>query len=139
VEKALSINTEITAESTISVFDKQRLFQVLVNIISNAIKFSEKGKTIQIQLLDGQMTNGNKALCLRVTDEGPGIPESELGTVFDKFSQSSTTKTGAGGTGLGLAICQEIVEAHGGEIWAENEKTGGAVFCFSIPQLSIRE
>ncbi len=139
VEKALSINTEITAESTISVFDKQRLFQVLVNIIYNAIKFSEKRKTIQIQLLDGQMTNGNKALCLRVTDEGPGIPESELGTVFDKFSQSSTTKTGAGGTGLGLAICQEIVEAHGGEIWAENEKTGGAVFCFSIPQLSIRE
>ncbi len=85
------------------------------------------------------MTNGNRALCFRVTDEGPGIPESELKTVFDKFSQSSTTKTGAGGTGLGLAICQEIVEAHGGEIWAENEKTGGAVFCFSIPQLNIRE
>ena len=76
MEKTLSITTEITAENTISVSDKQRLFQVLVNIISNAIKFSEKGKTIQIQLLDRQMTNGNRALCFRVTDEGPGIPES---------------------------------------------------------------
>ncbi len=138
-EKTLSINMQITAESTIAVFDEQRLLQVLVNIISNAIKFSDRGKAIQIHVLDGQMTSGERAICFRATDEGPGIPESELKTVFDKFSQSSTTKTGAGGTGLGLAICQEIIEAHGGEIWAENAITGGAVFCFSIPQLDIRE
>jgi signal transduction histidine kinase len=68
-----------------------------------------------------------------VADEGPGIPESELQSVFDKFVQSSKTKTGAGGTGLGLAISREIIEAHGGTIWAENIEPQGAAFIFDIP------
>ena len=80
------------------------------------------------------MPDGEQALCCRVSDEGPGIPETELQTVFDKFIQSSKTKTGAGGTGLGLAICKEIISSHGGTIWAENAKPSGAVFCFVFPQ-----
>ena len=70
---------------------------------------------------------------LTVRDEGMGIPEEELEAVFDKFVQSSKTKTGAGGTGLGLAICQEIIHAHGGRIWAENYSGGGASFTFLLP------
>lgn len=63
-----------------------------------------------------------------MADEGGGIPEGELEAVFDKFVQSSATRSGAGGTGLGLAICREIVDQHGGRIWAENGRDGGAVF-----------
>jgi two-component system, sensor histidine kinase ChiS len=68
-----------------------------------------------------------------VQDEGLGIPDSELESVFDKFVQSSKTKTGAGGTGLGLSICKEIIEDHRGQIWAENNKEGGATFRFLLP------
>ena len=66
-------------------------------------------------------------------DEGLGIPDSELESVFDKFVQSSKTKTGAGGTGLGLSICKEIIEDHRGQIWAENNKEGGETFRLLLP------
>lgn len=66
-------------------------------------------------------------------DQGIGIPGNELVSVFDKFTQSSMTKTGAGGTGLGLAICVDIVEAHSGKIWAENNPESGATFSFTLP------
>jgi len=62
-----------------------------------------------------------------------GIPADELESIFEKFSQSRRTVSGVGGTGLGLAICKEIVAAHGGEIWAENNSNGGATFNFSLP------
>ena len=62
-----------------------------------------------------------------VEDAGPGVPETELETIFDKFIQSSSTKTGAGGTGLGLAICREIITAHHGRIFASNLPSRGAV------------
>ena len=67
-----------------------------------------------------------------MSDEGIGILEDELEHVFDKFSQSSKTKSNAGGTGLGLAICTEIIKAHHGKIWVENN-TQGANFLFAIP------
>jgi signal transduction histidine kinase len=69
-----------------------------------------------------------------VADRGPGIPEGELEAIFDKFIQSSKTRTGAGGTGLGLAICREIVQGHYGRIWAENRPGGGAVLTFTLPR-----
>lgn len=73
------------------------------------------------------------ALFVIVKDRGIGIPENELTSIFDKFTQSSKTKTGAGGTGLGLAICKEIIKAHHGKIWAENNPEGGAMFSFLLP------
>ena len=80
--------------------------------------------------------NGKKltpAVLFSVIDQGIGIPENELDSIFDKFVQSSKTKTGAGGTGLGLAICKEIIDAHKGEIWAENNAEGGSIFSFMLP------
>jgi signal transduction histidine kinase len=71
-------------------------------------------------------------LRIEVIDQGIGIPESELDAIFDKFVQSSKTKSGAGGTGLGLAITREIVEQHGGSIEAENTPEGGARFVFTL-------
>jgi signal transduction histidine kinase len=69
-----------------------------------------------------------------VADRGLGIPEAELETIFEKFVQSSTTRTGAGGTGLGLTSSREIVTLHGGNIRARNRTDGGAEFTFLLPR-----
>jgi signal transduction histidine kinase len=74
-----------------------------------------------------------RRLALRVVDEGVGIPDGELESIFEKFVQSSKTRSGAGGTGLGLPICREIVQAHGGEIFAGHARGGGAVLAVMLP------
>jgi signal transduction histidine kinase len=117
-----------------AVFDQRHMIQVLINLLSNAIKFSAPGSPIAIELCEEHTAENAPGLRCRIIDEGPGIPEAELEAVFDKFIQSSKTKTGAGGTGLGLAICRSIIAAHGGRIWAENGKPNGAVFTFVIPK-----
>jgi signal transduction histidine kinase len=136
-QKQLHVHAKLEHQKTEAVFDRQRMIQVLINLISNAIRYSNIGSKISIELFQERMLDGEQALSCRVCDEGPGIPETELKTVFDKFMQSSKTKTGAGGTGLGLAICKEIIESHGGKIWAENMKPNGAVFCFVFPTRRI--
>ena len=73
-------------------------------------------------------------IMVRVTDSGVGIPKDELDKVFDKFAQSSKTKNGSGGTGLGLSICKQIILAHQGKIWCENNANlPGTSFIFTIP------
>jgi two-component system sensor histidine kinase ChiS len=76
-------------------------------------------------------------ILFELIDEGPGIPESELESIFEPFVQSTRTNTGAGGTGLGLSISKEIIEAHGGKIWAENNAEVGAKFSFTIPIIGV--
>ena len=123
-------------------FDSNRIAQVVNNILDNAIKFSPEKSTIRITLEKTKLIIGKRktdttqktAIILKVTDQGPGIPENELDAVFDKFIQSSKTKSGAGGTGLGLPICKEIIAAHQGKIWVENGPEGGAVFNIVIPE-----
>ncbi len=110
--------------------DPQRLTQVIRNLLSNAIKFSPSSSVITLRTYYREGYLG-----VAVHDRGPGIPHDEINSIFDKFIQSSKTKTGAGGTGLGLAICKEIITAHQGSIWAENQREGGAVFTFEIPRL----
>lgn len=114
-------------------FDAFRIGQVLRNLLSNAIKYNPSGQTITIEahLLGGAT---RELISVTVRDHGPGIPSSELDSIFDKFIQSSTTKTGAGGTGLGLAICREIVHAHQGMIRAGNAPDGGAELRFTLPR-----
>ncbi|MBL8484819.1 MAG: PAS domain-containing sensor histidine kinase [Rhodocyclaceae bacterium] len=109
--------------------DAQRLAQVLSNLLSNAVKFSPSGRTIDLAI-----TSTHEFVTLTVSDEGVGIPEAELDSVFDKFVQSSKTRTGAGGTGLGLAICREIVQGHHGRIHAQNRPGGGAQFIVELPR-----
>jgi signal transduction histidine kinase len=124
---------------TEALFDKHHMMQVLINILSNAIKFSHEGASISVELAEEHSPGAELALRCRIADEGPGIPEGELRAVFDEFIQSSKNKAGAGGTGLGLAICQKIVEAHGGRIWAENAQPTGAIFNFVIPMCAALE
>jgi PAS domain S-box-containing protein len=121
--------------------DSERMRQVLSNLLSNAIRFSPEGGRIEVGLAPATIRMGRRAtdsterpaLRLTVNDSGQGIPPAELEAVFDKFVQSSTTRTGAGGTGLGLAICREIVLAHQGTITAFNRAEGGATFEVVLP------
>ena len=127
-ERSLRLQYEAPSAPIIFRADSQRLTQVLRNLISNAIKFSPLQGTITIDCC-----RRDQSIRVTIQDQGPGIPEGELESVFDKFVQSSKTKTGAGGSGLGLAICQEIVTAHHGRIWAGNHAEGGAIFTFEMP------
>lgn len=134
-ERGLSVESHISSAS-LAKCDAQRIGQVVRNLLSNAIKFSSEGGEIHVGLVScSPWRQGEHWLALSVADHGPGIPEQELDLVFDKFTQSSSTYTGAGGTGLGLAISREIVHHHGGQIWAENNASGGATFTFILPQL----
>ncbi|MBY0437776.1 MAG: PAS domain S-box protein, partial [Burkholderiales bacterium] len=115
-------------------FDPARIAQVMANLLGNAVKFSSPGGQITISL--GHATAGSGARMAEVTvaDRGIGIPENERESIFDKFIQSSKTRTGAGGTGLGLAISRELVHAHGGDIRAEENPGGGTRFIFTLPE-----
>ncbi|MBL7087931.1 MAG: PAS domain S-box protein [Acidovorax sp.] len=109
--------------------DPLRFQQVIRNVVANAIKFSPPGSTITLEGYADSL--GQTHLVVR--DEGPGIPPSELQSIFEAFVQSSKTKDGSGGTGLGLAICRKIVEAMGGRIFAENVPASGAAFHIVLP------
>lgn len=112
--------------------DPFRIGQVVRNLLANAIKFSPGGSRVEISF---NLTPGQPALLhMSVRDHGPGVPQGEQERIFDKFIQSSLTKTGAGGTGLGLAISREIISAHHGVISVRNAADGGAIFSFTLPQ-----
>ncbi len=105
--------------------DPRRIRQVLGNLLSNALRFSPQGSTITISAI----RQGSEAW-VSVQDQGPGIPEEDLPHIFERFYKADKSRS-EGGTGLGLAIAKEIVQAHGGRIWAENRN--GARFTFSLP------
>ncbi|MBU0960670.1 MAG: ATP-binding protein, partial [Proteobacteria bacterium] len=106
---------------------------VLRNLMSNAIKFSFEGKEITIRCKEIRDRNGFSQQKISVINIGIGIPEDELASIFEKFIQSSATKSGAGGTGLGLAICSQILDDHNSKIWAENSQEGETSFHFLLP------
>ncbi|MBV8680732.1 MAG: PAS domain S-box protein [Aquitalea sp.] len=123
-----------TPEKLTADIDAFRLGQVIRNLLSNAIKFSPAGEVIRVTARLQLNSRQQEEILICVEDNGPGIPAEEIETIFDKFIQSSATKTGAGGTGLGLAICREIVQAHGGVIFAENLSPRGAAFTSLLPR-----
>jgi PAS domain S-box-containing protein len=132
----LSVDIKHPKCSTTAEFDAVKITQVITNFLSNAIKFSKPNTTLLIEIKENDLFSDEgitPGLCLSVTDFGIGIPDNELEQVFDKFVQSSKTKTNAGGTGLGLSICKEFIDAHHGRIWAEHNPDGGSIFNFVIP------
>jgi PAS domain S-box-containing protein len=139
VEQAIDLLTPLAAERQVRLIaedttcvvraDRERVSQVLLNLIANAIKFSPDGGPVRI----GTQQCAEKVEIF-VRDEGRGIPEDRLPTLFRRFAQvhedDALRKKGAG---LGLAISRAIVEQHGGRIWAENAPNGGSVFRFTLP------
>lgn len=110
--------------------DPDRILQTLTNLISNAIKFSPPNTEIQLR---ARRVDANEAE-IQVRDQGRGIPEDKLETIFERFRQvdASDSRT-MGGTGLGLAICRSIVSQHGGRIWATSTPCQGSTFHFTLP------
>lgn len=108
--------------------DQNLVDRVLTNLVSNAIRYSPKETTVQVYCSEeGEFAK------LAVKDDGPGIPEEEIATVFERFRQSkSGGDKNKGGSGLGLTICKAIVEMHGGKIWAESGGQG-TTFVFTLP------
>ena len=106
--------------------DRDRIMQVLSNLIGNAVKFSPKNGVITARIFPA----GNEVQ-ISVSDTGPGIPEERLGSIFDRFSQLENRDRS--GLGLGLYISKMIVEAHGGRLWVESKIEEGSTFCFTLP------
>jgi signal transduction histidine kinase len=113
--------------------DQDKLIQVVINLISNAAKFTEKGSvTCRAERKDGEIV-------ISVIDTGIGISAEDQPKVFEKFTQVGDTLTDKPkGTGLGLTICKEIVEHHGGRIWVESEIGKGSTFSFALPVLTTK-
>jgi len=128
-EKNLSSIFEPDLMQASCVCDRNRIFQVMTNIIANAIRFSPEAGEIRIEL-----ENIEDGYQVRVSDQGVGIPVEELDQVFDKFYQSVRNRNQSGSTGLGLAVCREIISLHHGRIWAENGSQQGTSILFRIPR-----
>jgi len=111
--------------------DPERIQQVLINLIGNAIKFSPEGTVID--LIVDRSTEEAGELCFRVQDGGPGIAPEDLTRVFERNWQGPLGRQIGRGAGLGLAIAEGIVHAHGGRIWALSEVGKGSTFCFTLP------
>lgn len=112
--------------------DAERVRQVLINLIANAIKFTHSGG---VTILAEGLDQGKEKIEIwfTVTDTGIGMPDSQLNRIFESFTQVDNGDTRAyGGTGLGLSICKELVERMGGEIWAESDENSGSIFRFYI-------
>ena len=124
----LALKIEIPEALPGLIGDRDRLIQVVINLISNAVKFTEEG-TVTCRVEEA----GNEVI-VRVIDTGVGISEADLDRVFEQFTQVGDTLTNKpSGTGLGLPISKEIVEHHGGRIWVESEPGKGSTFAFALP------
>ncbi len=125
----ITIEIEVQPDLPIILADTNRMEQVLVNLLHNAIKFTPKEGKIWVRAVE----EGENIL-FSVKDTGIGIPESDVKRIFERFYKTDRARA-SGGTGLGLAIAKHLVEAHGGTIWAESQEGLGSIFLFTIPIL----
>lgn len=128
-EKMLTIKQNIQIKSNDAYFDKERIYQVISNLLGNSLKFTPRGGEIVVELIE----EANGEFNFSISDNGPGINESDLSKIFDKYWTSGS------GNGLGLFICKSIVEAHGGVINAFSKKGQGARFSFNLPFRDFKE
>jgi signal transduction histidine kinase len=126
-EKPVTFVQDIDANLPLLVGDRRRIRQVLLNLLSNAAKFTEQGSvTMSVKIR-------NEELLFAVIDTGPGIPAEDQDLIFEPFKQTDTGIQHAAGTGLGLPISRRLVEAHGGRLWVESTPGDGAAFYFTLP------
>ena len=132
-ERGVTLDVAIADPCPAILVDRDRLLQVLVNLISNALKFCSPGGWIGVEA-----RNLGERIEISVSDDGPGVPPADRETVFDRFRQVARPIAGrTHGTGLGLSICREIVMRHGGRIWVETSARGGARFAFELPVAAL--
>jgi len=136
--KGLHLTTRFNSPLPVLVGDRDRLAQVVTNIISNAIKFSSAGGSIHIAV--NSVSAPPAQIVVEISDTGIGIPAKDLELIFEKFQRSGDQLTNTiEGSGLGLAIARQIVEHHGGRIWATSTYGKGSTFTFTIPLNRMRD
>jgi signal transduction histidine kinase len=127
-DKKLAFKLELARELPPGHGDGRRLTQVLINLVGNAIKFTDAGEVV----ITATATDGSFLLSVR--DTGPGISLDDQTRIFQEFQQADNAITRKkGGTGLGLAISKRIIEMHGGRIWVESQPGQGSTFAFTLP------
>jgi signal transduction histidine kinase len=130
-KKKLTLDIQEEGMEATATFDEDRIIQVLINLIGNAIKFTPEEGNVTVSARPGRRTDP-QSIELVVTDTGIGISKDDLPHIFEEFAQVGQPGK-VEGTGLGLAICKRIVEAHGGEIWAESVLEKSTTFHFTLP------
>lgn len=125
--KPVTLETEFDADLPLIRADRQRVLQILLNVMSNACKFTEAG---QITL---SAYHNNRSMTFAITDSGPGIKQEDQPAVFEAFKQTETGLRQGGGTGLGLPISRSLAEAHSGKLWFESTVGEGTTFYLSLP------
>jgi signal transduction histidine kinase len=137
-EKEIFLSYQSDVSVALARYDRTKLYQVVGNLLANAMKFTAPQKEVKVLLQNDFIeTNGEQqaAWKVMVIDQGIGVEQNELESVFGKFVKGSKTSRGVSGVGLGLSICKRIVEDHNGIIWAEPNELEGAIFCFLLPAL----
>lgn len=130
-DRSVTIENLVPPE-TVGRADPDRLEQVLVNLLDNAIKYGKPNGRIAVS---GRTSNSDVEIC--VSDDGPGIPAESLDRIFERFYRVDRARSReSGGTGLGLSIVKHIVQSHGGKVWAESRPGGGTQFYFTLPTRS---
>jgi signal transduction histidine kinase len=127
-EKKLALKVSVSPDLPPARGDERRVTQVLLNLIGNAIKFTDVGEVrVEVTASDGTFV-------ISVADTGPGIAEGDQQKIFEEFQQADSSSTRKkGGTGLGLSIAKHIIEMHGGRIWVQSSPGRGSTFWFTLP------
>ncbi len=129
--KNKNIQCVVTGDDVFACVDKNKMQQVIINLVSNAVKYSNENGTIRISI-----EKNADAVSLRVQDEGIGIPEEDLPLIFERFYRTDKSRNRrTGGAGIGLTIAKAIVQAHGGKIVAESEQGSGSTFTVVLPDV----
>jgi two-component system phosphate regulon sensor histidine kinase PhoR len=133
-KKGMSISWSESIPSLFMVGDRKGLEQVLINLLDNAIKYGREGGNIKISVCE----NPNAEIQISVEDDGIGIPKEDLPRIFERFYRVDKGRSKElGGTGLGLSIVKHIIQAHGGNVWAESQIGKGSTFYLTLPKRSV--
>ena len=134
VKKNLNFKVEVPPDMPAGHGDERKLTQVVLNLVGNAIKFTDAGEVVI------KVAPGNGSFSVAVHDTGPGIPLADQDKLFEEFQQADNSITKVkGGTGLGLAIARRIIELHGGRLWVDSSPGNGSIFTFEIPSIVEQE
>ena len=132
IEKGVEMRFQSLTDGLLCQADPDRLGQVTNNLLSNALKFTPRGGSVEVSIITAY--SAPELYLVAVQNTGEEIPESDLDRIFDKFEQVvMQDRRSVGGTGLGLSICRNIIEGHGGRIWVESGRGEGTTFVFSLP------
>ncbi|MEC9029331.1 MAG: ATP-binding protein, partial [Cyanobacteriota bacterium] len=129
LDRNIEIHTDIPSDLPKVFADQRRMRQVLLNLLENALKFTEDGGQVSLTMLHRTSQWVQVSIC----DNGPGIPEDEQERIFLDRVRLPQTSVSTSGFGVGLSVCRRIVEVHGGKIWVVSEPGKGACFYLTVP------